>query len=237
MSESPQTEFDRDHEVSDFLREVDRRLHREYRSASLGNLDDPLDELVFIQLSIRTPDTFYAPAFDSLRELVSGRWERLLELPEESVLPLLESSGMARVKLARLRGQLRQIIDRFGSASLDTLASRPDEEVESFLRSLPGVGPKTARCVMLYSLNRHVFPVDSHCLRILKRLSIVPSDLDRKRAHDAAQMMVPPEIRHTLHVNLVHHGRAVCRPDPRCAVCSLRDICPTGIARLAEQMS
>jgi endonuclease III len=214
---------------------VDRRLHRQYAAASLGNQEDPLDELVFIQLSIRTPDSYYAPTFEAFRRLIGGRWERLLELSDEQILPVLESSGMARVKLVRLRGQIRQIIERFGSASLDELAFESDRAVESFLRSLPGVGPKTARCVMLYSLGREVFPVDSHCLRILRRLGLVPFALDRKLAHDVAQTLVPKEIRYTLHVSLVHHGRAVCRTSPICAVCPLLDICPTGTERERER--
>src|SRR5690606_32237692 len=117
----------------------------------------------------------------------------------------------------------------FGGVTLEPLKSLTDEDAETFLRSLPGVGPKAARCVLMYSLGRDVFPVDSHCRRVLARLGFVPKKVDRKAANDFLQALVPREIRYNLHVNLVHHGRAVCLPSlPNCGHCPLADLCPTG---------
>ena len=98
---------------------------------------------------------------------------------------------MARVKLNRLTGQIAAIRHEFGAATLEPLRRLSDEKAESFLRSLPGVGPKAARCVLLYSLGRNVFPVDSHCLRVLTRLGVAAPALDRKAAHDVVQAVVP----------------------------------------------
>jgi endonuclease III len=211
------------------LPEVSSRLARRYCTASLGNRADPLEELIYIQLSIRTREQTYVNVFEALRRVLDGDWATLLEVDDADVLPTLHAGGMATVKLARLRGQLERIIERFGAATLDPLHRFTDEAAETFLRSLPGVGPKAARCVLLYSLGREVFPVDSHCRRVLDRLSFLPPGTKRKAADDILQALIPPSIRHDLHVNLVHHGRTLCSPGiPRCGECPLRELCPTG---------
>lgn len=218
--------------LDDYLIKVDRRLRGRYRTTPLGNLPDPLDELVFIQLSIRTRDGTYLRTYEELKNLVGGAWDRLLTVPEKDLLSVLRAGGMARVKLNRLKGQVAAIQETFGAVTLAPLHNLSDQEAESFLRSLPGVGPKAARCVLLYSLDRQVFPVDSHCLRILTRLAVADQSLDRKAAHDVLQRMVPQGVRHSLHVNLVHHGRELCTPrSPGCPECPLLDLCPTGQAK------
>lgn len=229
--------------ASILLPEVDGRLRREYGgvpvgSAPLGNKRNPLDELIYIQLSVRTRETAYQGTYPALRRLVGGAWDRLLSLPDSVVLAVLESGGMARVKLERLRGQLLGIRERFGRVTLAPLRSMPDAEVEAFLRTLPGVGPKVARCVMLYSLDREVFPVDSNCHRVLDRLGFLPAGLHVKAGHDFLQELVPSRIRLSLHVNLIHHGRDRCLPGPPlCAECPLLSLCPTGQRRMLGQQA
>lgn len=218
--------------AAEVLPEVDRRLRETYRTASLGNKADPLDELIYIQLSIRTREGAYSDIYTALCEQLGGDWEELLRRPDAEILRVLRSGGMAEVKLARLRAQIEQIRSAFGRVTLEPLRDMGDQEAEKFLTALPGVGPKAARCVLMYSLDRAVFPADSHCLRVLGRLGFAPPELDRKAAHDFLQNLVPPPIRHTLHVNLVHHGRLICIPmSPRCDRCPLLDVCPTGLVR------
>lgn len=212
---------------------IDELLRRAYRTADLGNKSDPLDELIYIQLSIRTREGAYQHIYSALRDLVGGDWSRLLELPEEEMLRTLHAGGMAAVKLHRLREQVRAITETFGGATLEPLQKMDDAAAERFLISLGGVGRKVARCVLLYSMGRAVFPVDSHCRRVLARLGFLPEGIDRKAADDFLQALVPAAIRFTLHVNLVHHGRARCTPvEPRCEDCVLLSYCPTGKTRL-----
>lgn len=217
---------------------VDARLRCEYGdvppgSTPLGNKRNPLDELIFIQLSVRTRETAYLGTYPALRKLVGRAWARLLVLPDAEVLRVLEPGGMARVKLDRLRGQLARIRARFGRVTLAPLRTMEDGEIEAFLRSLPGVGPKVSRCVMLYSLDRDVFPVDSNCHRVLDRLGFLPAGVHVKAGHDFLQALVPDGIRRSLHVNLIYHGRDRCIPGPpRCETCPLLDLCPTGQRRV-----
>jgi endonuclease III len=221
--------------AAEILPEVERRLRQVYGvvpegHAPLGNKHNPLDELVYIQLSVRTRESAYQGTYPSIRRVVSGVWERLLSVPDNEALAALESGGMAKVKLDRLRKQLAPLRDRFGRATLAPLRSMSTQDAEDLLRSLPGVGPKVARCVLLYSLDREVFPVDSHCRRVLSRLGFLPSRVDIKASHDFLQALVPKEIRRSLHVNLIHHGRRVCTPGiPDCGRCVLLSLCPTGM--------
>lgn len=213
---------------------VDERLRREYGTASLGNKRNPLDELIYIQLSVRTREGTYLSTYPALRRLAGGRWDKLREIPVARIVSSIRAGGMASVKVIRIRGMLDAIATRFGRATLAPVTRMGDDDAEAFLRSLPGVGPKVARCVLLYSLDRDVFPVDSHCRRVLARLGLLPDEVGIKQAHDFLQALVPLRIRRSLHINLVHHGRAVCVPvNPRCEACVLLSRCPTGHARVS----
>lgn len=222
---------------------IDSRLRRMYGSvppgsAPLGNKRNPLDELIYIQLSVRTRERTYQASYSALRQLTGGVWERLLRVPIELVGRVLASGGMGSVKAVRLRAQLSRIRESFGTVSLATLRQMSDEDAEAFLRSLPGVGPKVSRCILLYSLDRRVFPVDSNCRRTLRRVGLVPSHIDRKAAHDFLQRLVPADLRRSLHVNLVHLGREICVPvTPNCAVCPIVGLCATGRGRLSRGRS
>ena len=213
---------------------VERRLRAAYGavargSTPLGNKRDPLEELIYIQLSVRTRESAYLDTYQALRHFVRGHWERLLRSSDARLLRILDSGGMARVKLARLRGQLAGLQARFGSVTLAPLRGMDDHDAEAVLRDLSGVGPKVARCVLLYSLDRDVFPVDSNCRRVLDRLGFVPTGMSIKAGHDFIQALVPKRIRRSLHVNLIRHGRDVCLPGiPVCEACSLLSLCHTG---------
>lgn len=210
-----------------------RNLYGDHPDTPLGNKSNPLDELVYIQLSVRTPEDTYQATYPALRRLVGGAWRRLLSLREEEIVERIRGGGMARVKVRRILGMLERINQTFGRVSLAPLARMSDEEADQFLQSLPGVGPKVARCVLLYSLQRDVFPVDSHCLRVLSRLGLVAPEIDRKAAHNFLQALVPSGLRRSLHINFVLHGRAVCTPfRPACGQCVLSARCPSGAKRL-----
>ncbi|MDO9012453.1 MAG: hypothetical protein Q7U78_11700 [Gallionella sp.] len=136
-----------------------------------------------------------------------------------------------------IRNLLDAVVARFGEPNLEPLRSMSDQEAEDFLLSLPGVGKKIARCVLMYSLDRQVFPVDTHCWRIARRLGWVrPTQKDRhcaQRDMDRLQSKIPPELRYSLHVNMISLGREICTASaPKCDKCPLAALCPRiGIAR------
>jgi DNA (cytosine-5)-methyltransferase 1 len=227
------------------LARIDELLEARYRSADLGNLDDPLAETVYILLSQQTQEPVYRRLFVELRRRYP-LWLDVLAAPETDLVQLLQPGGFFRQRAAKLKKLLAAVEaanrargigpagDPSGDLTLDFLSGMPDAEAEKFLRELPGIGPKTARCVLSYSLERAAFAVDTHVHRIFTRLGLVESN-GRKRDHDPFQDAVPERMRKRLHVNLIHHGRAVCTSQrARCGDCVLVSFCGRGREALAE---
>ncbi len=218
----------------DRLIRISGRLSDEYGDPRLGNKEDPLDELVFIILSAKTAERSYFRTYEALKKAFPN-WFHILDAPEGSVASVIGLGGLANKKEAQIRALLRAIRDRPGPMGLGPLAEMDTEEAESFLTSLPGVGAKTARCVLMYSLEREVFPVDTHVGRVLSRIGIIPRQRLTETAQDAIQAIIPLALRYKLHVNLVAHGRAVCRSrKPLCPACVVNESCDY-YARLQTQ--
>lgn len=194
----------------------------------LGNQPDPLDELFFI---ILTTMTQYGPmgVFDNLKQRFPS-WEMLLRPGAEANLrEVIAICGLVNQKAPQMVAIARKLHADFGRVTLDPLREMSDSEAEVYLLSLPRVGKKVARCVLMYSLGRDVLPVDAHVLRVGKRVGLLPPDASWARAHDLIHEAVPPEHRYALHVGLVVHGREVCTyRNPRCGQCVLRaeGLCP-----------
>lgn len=139
--------------------------------------------------------------------------------------------GLQNQKATAVKAIIKTLIKQFGKPTLAPLKKMPDEECERFLLSLPGVGEKVARCVVLYSLERRVFPVDSHCWRIANRMGWSKNTRDSKycsiKDMDSLQEIIPPQIRFCLHINMVSHGRKICTAQrPRCNTCTVNRYCP-----------
>jgi endonuclease III len=212
-----------------------QRLHDVYGSPRHGNHDDPVDELVFIVLSQMTTRPSYERVFERLCA-VPGGWEGVAALGVEGVRALIGDGGLAGQKAPRLLAALEQIRADFGRVCLDQLRTWSDAEAESYLTALPGVGIKTARCVLMYSFGRQVLPADTHVTRLARALGLVPGGASPVAVHATLEEVVPPAERYSFHVNGLAHGRAVCRARrPRCWSCVLADICPSG--ELASQAS
>lgn len=209
---------------------VSKRLHAAYGTPHLGNLADPTDEFVFIVLSRKTPERAYTSAFESLKRI--GGWERVLELGERGIQEAIHGGGLERKKARAIVSGLRAIVARFGSADLSRAGNLADEDLFAFLSTLPEVGPKSARCVMLYSFGRAVFPVDAHVGRVLARLGCMREvgiellPMGHKQRQRVLEKTIPPNLRYRLHVNLVAHGRSICKAvAPACNECVLASRC------------
>ena len=210
--------------------EATRRLRLLYGSPRLNNKDDPLDELVFIVLSQMTTGPSYERVFEKLRAVVNG-WHRLDLIPVDRIRALIADAGLANQKAPRLVAIAQRLRSDFGDVTLKPLADMTDDQAEAYLTSLPGVGVKTAKCVLMYSLQREVLPVDTHVGRVARRLGLIPSGGPRPGWHSAVEAAILPRDRYDFHVNALVHGRAVCRAlRPRCACCTLRDLCESCVA-------
>lgn len=204
------------------------RLLPRYGLPELGNKQDPLDELIYICLAARTGYRQFERLYDELR-LKFPSWEDVADADAADIEAAIREAGLARKRAVWIKALLNQIRLRVGRLSLDCLREMNDEEAEDFLCSLPGVGQKTARCVLMYSLHRDLFPVDTHARRILERLGLLDPSLHPLKSHDAGQALVPAGYRRDLHILFVVHGREVCLAGaPRCEECVLLDLCPTG---------
>ncbi len=215
------------------IRELANILAVKYGSPDLGNKQDPVDELVYIILARKTREDAYQATFDALKKRFPS-WDALLRARESTVEKLVHQGGLSGKKTQSLFGALRGLKERFGSCSLEEARYWSDEELETFLCGLPEISRKSAYCVMMYSMRRKVFPVDTHVGRIIERLGaleLLGVDLagtDHKRKQAILADLVPPPIRYSLHVNLVVHGREVCRAQsPSCEDCVLRKFCRT----------
>lgn len=215
------------------LRELATILAVVHGTPDLGNLPDPVDELVYIILSRKTREDAYQLTFEVLKRRFKT-WEELLDAPRDEVERIVRPGGLLGKKVESLYGALEAIKQRFGSCSLEEARSWSDEELEEFLVGLPEISRKSAYCVMMYSLNREVFPVDTHVGRILARiepfeeLGVELEGLDHKQLQAQLADLVPPLLRYSLHVNLVCHGRSICiAGNPRCSGCEIRKFCRT----------
>ncbi|MCG2721880.1 MAG: hypothetical protein L6290_07680 [Thermodesulfovibrionales bacterium] len=205
-------------------------LKKEYKDFDHHNKRNPLDELFFILCSVKRGEKVYLQAFQSLKQEFP-RYELLASSSIEKITSAVSWCGLQNQKAAAAKEIIKRLIESFGKPTLAPLKKMSDEECETFLTGLPGIGKKVARCVMLYSLDRQVFPVDSHCWRIARRLGwIKPSGSNgncSSKGMDRLQEIIPPKLRFSLHVNMLSHGRDVCKEKtPICSFCMISDYCP-----------
>jgi endonuclease III len=188
---------------------------------------DALGELVATILSQHTSDVNSERAYKQLRERFPA-WEAIRDAPVEEVAEAIRSGGLAEVKAERIQCILDLLTERLGAAplSLDFLAALPMDEANAYLRTLPGVGPKTAACVLLFALGKPAFPVDTHVWRVTRRLGLIGAKVSADAAHVALERIIPPGWRYVMHINLIRHGRRICTAQrPACERCPLRAGC------------
>ena len=214
-----------------FLREIARTLSVLHGTPRLGNKEDPVDELVYIILARKTREGAYQETYAKLKRAFPS-WDRLLAASRRRVAKLVYSGGLGEKKTDSLYGALGRLKETFGTCTFEPATAWSDQELADFLRSLPEIEAKSAYCIMMYSFGRQVFPVDTHVGRVLTRLGLYRElglnldGLDHKQLQKVLADLIPPNLRYSLHVNLLVHGREVCRAKrPRCEQCELRHFC------------
>src|SRR2546422_5545765 len=207
------------------IRVLDEILRNLYHDPDHGNKPDPVDELIYIVLSQRTREAAYQAAYVALKRRYHS-WRILLSAPLAELENILRPSGMSWMKAKTLKAIVAKLNERFGRVTLDPARKWSNEKLFAFLTSLPRVSTKTALCVMMYSMKRTVFPADSNTIRVCNRLGLTGFDTaHHKQAQAQLGSMFPEDLRYSLHVNLVAHGRYICKPVPKCDRCEIRKFC------------
>lgn len=205
-----------------FAREVLRRLETCFGRPTWRVEHSPLDELVLTILSQHTSDINCERAFASLRAIFPS-WEEVVAAPDEAIADAIRAGGLARVKAPRIKMVVSRVL---AGNLLDGLEQRPLDEAKALLRSLPGVGPKTAACVLLFACRRPALPVDTHVYRVSQRIGLIDGSTNPEDAHEALEALLDPQDVYSFHVNMIQHGRAICRArSPQCANCPLAELC------------
>ncbi len=204
------------------VRAIRERLRELYGRPLNEPKGDPISVLVETVLSQHTNDRNRDRAFAALRERFPT-WEEVRDAPLPELEQAIRPGGLARQKAPRIQAILEQLGD---PPDLDWTETASRQESREYLLALPGVGRKTAACVLIFAWGIPEIPVDVHVHRVGGRLGLFPENASFEKAHDLMLEVVPAADAYELHVNLIRHGRTICRPKPRCGECGLRRMCP-----------
>jgi endonuclease III len=210
------------------LHYIIQNLERAYGVPENRRASDPLDMLIKIVLSQATSDTNSHRTFAALKKRFPT-WEQSLRARESTIADVIRSGGLANQKAAVIKSILRQLKREHGTLDLSFLHELSSEEATDYLSQFRGIGPKTVACTLLFACRKEVFPLDTHIFRILRRVGLIPQKSTDRRAHELMNRLVPEGKFYSFHVNLIRHGRALCRPrEPLCERCPIIEYCDYG---------
>jgi endonuclease-3 len=186
---------------------------------------DPLDILIGTILSQNTNDRNREVAYQRLK-MRFPRWEDVLEAKTKNIVSAIRPGGLAKQKARRIREILHWIKEREGRLSLSFLKKMDSKEIKKTIGTLKGIGPKTLHCLLLFGLKREALPVDTHILRVGKRLGFIPEGMNAEKAHSWMAPFIPKGKSLSLHLNLIRFGRSICKAKrPSCGICFLNKEC------------
>lgn len=222
-------------EAKAFIEETDKPLHyivqnleRAYGVPENRRSSDPLDMLIKIILSQATSDTNSHRTFAALKKRFPT-WDAALRARTQTIAETIRSGGLANQKAQVIKDVLRQINEEHGTLDLSFLHDFDEEAATNYLKQFRGIGPKTIACTLLFACRKEVFPLDTHIFRVLRRVGLIPQKCTDQRAHEIMNRIVPRGKFYSFHVNLIRHGRAICRPrDPLCHRCPIVEYCDYG---------
>jgi len=212
-------------------------LHVAHGSPSLNNKQDPLDELFFILLTLKTSFRTYEEVFDAFATEFHP-WEKLLTTKPEEVEACIRKGGLGSIKARAFVDIAHRLDNDFHRVSLEPLRGKSQEEIQDYLMSLPGVGLKTARCVMMYSFGLDTIPVDTHTYRVAARIGVIPTCKTLRDAHRRLDEALPPHFAYPFHTNAVALGRHFCTDhSPKCTICPIQRMCAYATKTTAGRVS
>ena len=211
-------------ELNPLKKKIKRIIHfleKEYGIPRHKKKADLLDLLIQTILSQNTNDRNRDRAYQTLKTRFP-QWEDLLKARTGAVTQAIRMGGLAGQKARRIRQILQWIKDREGKLSLHFLKKMSSEEIKNTLKKLKGIGPKTVHCLLLFGMGRDVFPVDTHVLRVGKRMGFILGRMNAEKAHPWMVPLIPKGKSLSLHLNLIRFGREICRAkNPKCEICFL----------------
>lgn len=201
------------------------RLRKQFGIPERRSSKPVLDELIVTILSQNTTDVNRDRAYRALRSKY-GSWESVLDGNIEDLEETISPAGLGPTKSVRIMQILRQACAEDNCSGFEEIKTMSRDDARSFLMALPGVGPKTAACVLLFSCGIHAFPVDTHVFRVCGRIGLFPEKTDREKAHDLLEEFFPEDDYLEIHLNIIRLGRTICRPKkPLCTQCPLSGNC------------
>lgn len=204
---------------------VFRRLRQHFGAKQSSSDESPLDQLVRTILSQNTADTNRDVAFAALKERYPT-WQALAQAPLGELQEVIRPAGLVTQKSQTIKRALAEVERERGTYDLSFLDGMSTDEALEWLIDIKGIGPKTASIVLLFCFNKPLFPVDTHVHRVSRRLGLIDDAMSREQAHDELARVAPEGEFYEFHVNLIEHGRAICRARrPRCEDCFLTDVC------------
>ena len=220
-------------EISELL----RLLEPLYGPAQTPRGWDGMAELVYTILSQHTSDLNSLGAYAVLRERFPT-WEGLAKASVAQIVEAIKGGGLAQVKAPRIKAVVQEVKEKTGGYDLAFLREMPLPEAKAWLRALPGVGPKTVGCVLLFALEMPALPVDTHVYRVAQRLKLFGPKVNADQSHDILEGMLQPEQMLPFHMYLINHGRKVCHAQrPACGECVLEVHCPSSLLKVPAKKS
>jgi endonuclease III len=199
-----------------------------YGTPDLGNYRDPVKEIYYILLSAKTTEGLYRAAYGRLWR----RFPSLADIAGATVTQIqccIQGAGLGAKRARQAKQIAQRLLGDFGPRPQRRLRRMHSAEMYRYLVSLPGIGPKSALCVLMYCFDADVFPVDANIQRILSRMGAIHLGRKHYQAQQYLPAYVPQGLSKSLHIVLVIHGRTVCRPkSPKCVRCHIGHLCKTG---------
>ena len=210
-------------------------LQQGYGVPDPGPLEEPLAVLIRTVLSQNTNDRNRDRAYEALRRRFP-RWEAMAEADTDQIVAAIRVGGLAQQKAATIKAILQWVRNQGWGMTLVPLCAMEMEEARGVLLAFKGVGLKTANCVLAFGCGRAAFPVDTHILRITKRLGLIPAQATAEQAHGRLAELVPDALAIPLHLNLISYGREVCKARrPVCGRCLFPALCTLPLNQRVNQ--
>jgi endonuclease III len=210
---------------ADLAIQVHKRLLDFFETPNWGDPRPALDELVCTILSQNTNDSNRDRAYNRLRQQFPT-WDGVRDADEKEIVDAIRPAGLANQKGPRIQSILRGITEERGNLDLSFLKEMSTQDAGTWLSSFKGVGPKTTAIVLLFSLEKPAFPVDTHIYRVSGRLGLRPETMTVEQAHVHLANLFPENEYGQAHLNLIRLGREICTArKPDCPACPLQDIC------------